>query len=316
MGNCIPGSPGIIGNRTSLLLLDYNYSDYVDYMDNNTDINQDMGINQEDFAAAAPCHNRYCPFFHRAAPPYLIATSVTSLMATAALLLALSLRPKAWPRGRMLVAQLAACCGLFAITLLPMAAGIAWGWQMGEGPCKVALLLWHGSVLAQGLLLGVGCCNVWAHGWCLAVVLWVTAMGMAVPAALSGGIMGTGLSTQCVHRNVDVDSVVHLLQLTVYCCILLLLPGALLMTAVLRGMWGAMGQKVGWMFWVLWAPHGVVMVVEVLLEVGVIPTSCGAFESFDFALGLSAALGGLHCCLMPLMLLLTAFYGHKVGGEC
>ncbi|XP_031467253.1 atypical chemokine receptor 1 [Phasianus colchicus] len=303
MGNCMPRSPEIVANRTSLHLLDFfNTSDYY------------MNYDYDDFAAAQPCYNHYCPFFQRAAPPYLIATSATSLVATAALLLAL--RSHSWPHGRTFVAQLAACCGLFAITLPPMAAGIAWGWQVGEGPCRAMLLLWQGSVLAQGLLLGSGCCNLWGRGWCRAVVPWVTAMVMAVPAALSGGIVGTGLSTQCVYRSVDVDSVVHLLHLTVCCCVLLLLPAALLMAAVWRGTCGEMGSRVWWLFWVLWAPHGVVMVVEVLLEAGVMPANCSVFESFDFALGLSAALGGLHCCLTPLMLLLSAFCGHKVGGKC
>ncbi|XP_019478634.1 atypical chemokine receptor 1 [Meleagris gallopavo] len=104
MGNCIPGSPEIVANRTSLDFMDLFNSTYnEDYMYINTD------SNDEDFAAAEPCHNHYCPFFHRAAPPYLIATSATSFVATAALLLALFLRPHSWPHGRTFVAQLAAC---------------------------------------------------------------------------------------------------------------------------------------------------------------------------------------------------------------
>ncbi|POI31368.1 hypothetical protein CIB84_004882 [Bambusicola thoracicus] len=230
MGNCLPGSPEIVVNRTSSFLLDLFNSTYEEnYTDSGTD------SNDEDFVAAEPCHNRYCPFFYRAAPPFLTATGATALVATAALLLALALRPNAWPRGRMLVAQLAVCCGLFAITLLPTAAGIAWGWRAGEGPCRAVLLLQHGSVLAQGLLLGAGGFGAWGRGGCVAVVLWVAAVVMAVPAALSGGTAGTGLSAQCVQRSVDVDSVVYLLHLTVCCCVLLLLPGALLMAAMLRG---------------------------------------------------------------------------------
>uniref|UniRef100_A0A8C9EQL2 Atypical chemokine receptor 1 n=1 Tax=Pavo cristatus TaxID=9049 RepID=A0A8C9EQL2_PAVCR len=310
MGNCVPGSPEITVNRTSLSILDLFNFTYEDYADNGTD------DSDEDLVAAEPCHNHYCAFFHRAAPPYLIATGATSLAATAALLLALALRPHAWPCGRTSVAQLAACCGLFAVTLPPMAAGIAWGWQAGEGPCRAVLLLREGSVLAQGLLLGAGCCGAGGRGWRTAAALWVTAALMAVPAALSGGTLGTGRSTQCLHRSADVVSAVHLLHLTVCCCVLLLLPAALLTAAVLRGTWGAAGRGVGWLFWVLWAPYAVVMVVELLLEVGVMPPTCSAFQSFDFALGLSAALGGLHCCLAPLVLLLTAFCGHKAGGKC
>lgn len=309
--SCASQSPDIVANGTSLNLLDlFNSSSNEDYADNLTD------SNDEDFAAAQPCHNHYCPFFHRAAPPYLMATSATSFVATAALLLALSLRPHSWPRGRAFAAQLAACCALFAVTSLPTAAGVAWGWQAGEGPCRAVLLLRQGSVLAQGLLLGAGCCGLRGRGWSRAAVLWVTAMAMAVPAALSGGVAGTGPSTQCLHRSADVDSAAHLLHLAVCCCVLLLLPAALLTAAALRGVRGEMGSGVGWLFWVLWAPHGVAMVVELLLEVGVLPTDCGVFESFDFALGLSAALGGLHCCLVPLVLLLNAFCGHKGGGEC
>ncbi|OXB55808.1 hypothetical protein ASZ78_007126 [Callipepla squamata] len=306
MGNCIPGSPEIAANRTSSLLTDlFNFTssssdddDYY-YAPNDTD----YAIDDASYAAAQPCHNHYCPFFHRVAPPLLTATAATAVAATTALLLALALRPHAWPRGRALAAQLALCCALFAITLFPMAAGIAWGWRAGEGPCRAMLLLWHGSVLVQGLLWGCG------ERGRVPAVLWVAGMAMAVPAALSGGTVGTGQSAQCVQRSVDAASAAYGLHVAACCCVLLLLlPGAML-----RGGWGAAGRGPGWMFWALWAPYGAALLGGFLLEVGVLPPKCGAFEGFDFALGLGAALGGLHCCLVPLALLLAAFRRHKGG---
>ncbi|XP_021232122.1 atypical chemokine receptor 1 [Numida meleagris] len=306
MGNCIPGSPEIVVNRTSVSFLDlFNLTDDEDY----TDIDLD-------YVGAQPCHNRYCPFFYRAAPPFLATTGATALVATAALLLALFLRPHAWPRGRTPAAQAAACCGLFAVTLLPMATGVAWGWRAGDGLCRAVLLLWHGSVLAQGLLLGAGCCGAWGRARCVAVALGVTAAVTAVPAALSGGTVGTGQDAQCVHRSVDVASVPYLLHIAVCFCVLLLLPGTLLVPAVRQRTWSAMRCGMGWLFWALWAPYGAMLVVELLLEVEVLPPSCSTFEHFDFALGLSVALGGLHCCLMPLALLLAAFCCHKGGAPC
>ncbi|NXJ04411.1 ACKR1 protein, partial [Odontophorus gujanensis] len=299
---CPQQSPEIAANRTSSFLTDlFNLtSSSIDYDYNYTANDTDYATDDASYAAARPCHNHYCPFFHRVAPPLLTATGATAVVATTALLLALALRPHAWPHGRASVAQLALCCVLFAVTLFPMAAGIAWGWRAGEGPCRAVLLLWQGSVLAQGLLLG---CGQRGHARCVPVVLWVTGMAMAVPAALSGGTVGTGQSAQCVQRSVDAVSVVYVLQLAACCCVLLLLlPGAML-----RGTWGAVGRGPGWLFWALWAPYGAALVGGFLLEAGGLPPSCGAFEGFDFALGLSAALGGLHCCLVPLALLLAAF---------
>ncbi|NXD32542.1 ACKR1 protein, partial [Spelaeornis formosus] len=89
---------------------------------------------------AAPCHNHFCPLFQRVAPPFLAATCATAALATGSLLVALARCPQAWrwPRSRALVAQLALGAALFASPLPALAAGIAWGWHLGTGLCRLS----------------------------------------------------------------------------------------------------------------------------------------------------------------------------------
>ncbi|NWR95721.1 ACKR1 protein, partial [Furnarius figulus] len=260
---------------------------------------------------AAPCHNHFCPLFQRVAPPFLAVTCAMATLGTVALLVALVKRPQAWqwPQSRALVAQLALGMGLFAALLPALAAGIAWGWHLGTGLCRLTHLLWHWSLFAQALLVASGSWgSTWAH-WDpqsrrLAVALWAGALLLATPAALaSGTVAGTG----CVRRSVGILSPAYVLHLALSLSLLLLLPAGLLVGTLVglcqRASWRA-GGGASWVFFGLWAPYGVALAVEFLLHARLLEPTCGTFESFDHALGLSEGLGVLHCGLGPPLLLL------------
>ncbi|NXC01701.1 ACKR1 protein, partial [Orthonyx spaldingii] len=261
---------------------------------------------------AAPCHNHFCPLFQRVAPPFLAATCATAVLATGALLVALARRPQAWrwPRSPALVAQLALGTALFAALLPALTAGIARGWHLGTGPCRLTHLVWHWSLFAQALLVASGFCGTtWAH-WDprsrrLAVALWAVALLLATPAAL---VSGVAAGTACVRRSVDVLAPAYLLHLSLSLCLLLLLPAGLLLATLavprLRARWVA-GAGVSWLFLGLWAPYGAGLAGEFLLQAQLLEPTCGSFERFDLALGLSEGLGVLHCGLGPLALLLA-----------
>ncbi|NXG00176.1 ACKR1 protein, partial [Sakesphorus luctuosus] len=305
-----PQTPSAPGTTSSLDLEELMSNSSFGYSDSDSD---DRNFTFLDYDAdTAPCHNHFCPLFRRVAPPFLAATCAMAALGTAALLVALAKRPQAWqwPQSRALVAQLALGTGLFAAPLPALAAGIAWGWHLGVGLCRLTHLLWHWSLFAQALLVGSGS---WGTTWArwdprsrrLAVVVWVGALLLAVPAALAGG---TVAGTSCVRRSVGILSPAYLLHLTLFLGFLLLLPTGLLVATLAvpprRESWQK-GSSASWVFFGLWAPYGVGLAVEFLLHARLLEPTCGTFERFDHALGLSEGLGVLHCGLAPPVLLLT-----------
>lgn len=306
-------SPGVLESDNSLDLLDIMGN--LSYDDNNvTFLDYD----------AAPCHNQYCPVFQRVAPPFLAVTCAAAAVGTGALLVTLAKQPQGWcwPRSRALVAQLAVAMGLFAAVLPAVAVGAGQGWRLGGGLCRVTHLLWHWSLFAQGLLLGSGCCC--GSAWCrwdprsrrLAVAAWAGALVLAAPAALTSGTAAApGMS--CVRRSVDVLSPLYLLYLGLCVGLFLLLPAALLVAALAVPRLRA-GAGAGGLFFGLWVPYGVGLAVDFLLRAHVLQPTCGTFERFDYALGLSEGLGVLHCCLGPAALLAARLCrrGDGAGASC
>ncbi|EOA94232.1 hypothetical protein Anapl_16670 [Anas platyrhynchos] len=64
-----------------------------------------------------------------------------------------------------------------------------------------------------------------------------------------------------------------------------------------------------------WVPCGVGLAVDFLLYAEVLRYTCSIFERFDYALGLCEALGVLHCCLAPAVLLATGLCHRKVDAD-
>ncbi|NXJ99773.1 ACKR1 protein, partial [Corythaixoides concolor] len=263
---------------------------------------------------AAPCHNQYCAHFQRVAPTFLAVTCAAAALGTGALLVALTKQPHAWgwPHSRALVAQLAVGMGLFTALLPPVAVGIGQGWRLGTGLCRLTHLLWHWSLFAQGLLVASGSCSTaWCRwdprSWRLAVAVWAGALLLATPAALASGTVGAP-EMSCIRRSVAVLSPAYLLHLALCLCLFLLLPAVLLVATLavprLRAGWEP-GIGASWLLFGLWVPYSVGLAVDFLLQSGLVQPTCGTFEGFDYALGLSEGLGVLHCCLGPAVLLAT-----------
>ncbi|NXG39008.1 ACKR1 protein, partial [Dromaius novaehollandiae] len=297
-------SPSILENKTSLDLMDIigNLSYSEDYLSN------------LDYADVEPCHNHYCPVFQRTAPVFLAVACTLAALGNGALLVALAKCPHAWgrPHGKALVAQLTVGTSFFALLLPFFAAGIGQGWRLGRGLCKLSHVLWHWSLFAQGLLVASGSCGAAWGGWDppsrrLAAALWAAALLLATPAAFSSGTVPAP-EVACVLRNVDILSPAYLALLALCLCLFLLLPAALaagtLVLPRLRRGWQP-ASCLPWLFFGLWAPYGAGLAVDFLLHAQLLQPTCSTFERFDFVLGLCEALGILHCCLGPLLLLAT-----------
>ncbi|NWU84397.1 ACKR1 protein, partial [Onychorhynchus coronatus] len=261
-----------------------------------------------DYGGASPCRSHFCPLFQRVAPPFLAVTCTVAVPGLAALLLALLRRPQAWqqPRGWALVAQQALAVALTVATLPALAVGIAWGWHLGAGLCRLARLLWHWGVFAQALLACSGCqgaiCGRWEpQGGRVAVGAWAVALLLAVPAALAGG---TAAGTACVRRAVGTLHPAYLLHVGTLLALLVLLPVALAVAAPAVPGWWA-GAAAHWAFFGLWAPYGAGLATELLLHAGLLEPACTTLERFDHVLGMSEGLGVLQCALAPALLLLA-----------
>ncbi|XP_061872280.1 atypical chemokine receptor 1 isoform X7 [Colius striatus] len=311
MGNCIPVSPSVLESENSLDLQDIMGNLSYDY--------SNITILEYD---AAPCHNQYCAFFQHVAPTFLALTCAAATLGSGALLVALARLPHAWgwPQSRALVSQLAVAMSLFAALLPPVAMGIARGWRLGTGLCRLTHLLWHWSLFAQGLLVASGSCSTI---WCrwdprsrrLAVAVWAAALLLATPAALAGGTAAAP-EMSCIRRSVPIVSPAYLLHLALCLCLFLLLP-AVLLVAVLALPRLRAGSKPGigvsWLFFVLWVPYGVGLAVDFLLHTQLLQPTCSTFEHFDYMLGLSEGLGLLHCCLGPAALLTAQLCRRRAG---
>ncbi|XP_067169665.1 atypical chemokine receptor 1 [Apteryx mantelli] len=312
MGNCIPVNPSVLGNKTSLDLMDImeNLSYSEDY------------FSSLDYADVEPCHNHYCPVFQRAAPVFLAVACALAALGNGALLVALAKCPHVWgqPHSKALVAQLTVGTSLFALLLPFFAAGTQHGWRLGPGLCKLAHTLWHWSLFAQGLLVASGSCSTAWSRWdpprrWLAVAVWAGALLLATPAAFTSGT-APAPEVACVLRNVEILSPAYLAHLTLCLCLFLLLPAALAV-GTLAVPWLQKGWEpascVPWLFFGLWAPYGAGLAVDFLLHAQLLQLTCGTFEQFDFVLGLCEALGVLHCCLGPLLLLAVGLRRHWTG---
>ncbi|NXY00238.1 ACKR1 protein, partial [Centropus bengalensis] len=301
-GSCSQ-SPSILESKTPL--------DLTEIMGNFSYYDSNMTFPDYD---AVPCHNQFCSLFQRVAPAFLAVTCTAATLGTGVLFVALAKRPHAWgwPQSRALVAQLAAGMGLFTALLPAVAVSVGQGWRLGTELCRLLHLLWHWSLFAQGLLVGSGSCSTI---WCrwdprsrrLAVGLWSGALLLATPAALASGTVGDP-DTSCIRRSVDILHPAYLLHLALCLCLLLLLPAVLLVATLatprLRAGWKP-SISASWLFFGLWVPYSLGLTMDFLLQAQLLPPSCGTFEHFDHALGLSEGLGVLHCCLGPVVLLAT-----------
>ncbi|XP_067399068.1 atypical chemokine receptor 1 [Emydura macquarii macquarii] len=312
MGNCATTvSTGLELNLSTFhlqdLMLNYSYDD--------SELNYD---------ASAPCHSSYCSFFGSAAPSFLAVACALGLLSNLALVVALAKGQSlwCWPPGRAFLFQLTLGTTLFTATLPFFAAGIRHGWKLGDGLCKAAYFLWHGSLFAEGLLVAAGAWSAtWSkwvpsrHHWCVAVAHWVVAVLLAVPAAVLSGTEGHP-QKQCVLRNSKSLHGWHLAYVTSCLVVFILLPAALGVAKAMltcRGSGWQLRVCMTWVFFLLWAPYGSALLLDFLVRRQQLVTSCDSQERLDFFLGLSEGLGVLHCCLGPLLLLGAGLYHRRMA---
>uniref|UniRef100_A0A8C3SQJ6 Atypical chemokine receptor 1 n=1 Tax=Chelydra serpentina TaxID=8475 RepID=A0A8C3SQJ6_CHESE len=273
-----------------------------------------------DTLASMPCHSGYCSFFRSYAFNFLAVVCALGLLSNLALVVALANCRSlwGWPPGRASLFQLTLGTTIFTVMLPFFAVGIRQGQVIGDGLCKVAYMLWYGSLFAEGLLVAAGACSaIWGkwvpsrHHWCVAVALWVAAVILAVPAALLSGMEGHQQKL-CMLRDRAGWRLAHV---TSCLAVFLLLPAAL---GVAKAMltWRRSGWQlrvgVTCVFFLLWVPYGAAQLLDLLERRQLLYTSCHFQELLDFFLGLSEGLGVLHCCLGPLLLLGAGLYHRRM----
>ncbi|XP_077697099.1 atypical chemokine receptor 1 isoform X2 [Eretmochelys imbricata] len=276
-----------------------------------------------DTLASAPCHSGYCSFFRSYAFNFLAVVCALGLLSNLALVVALANCRNlwSWPPGRASLFQLTLGTTIFTAMLPFFAAGISQGWVIGDGLCKVAYMLWHGSLFAEGLLVAAGAGSaMWGkwvpsrHHWCMAVALWVAAVLLAVPAALLSGTEGHP-QLLCIMRD---SAWWYLAHVTSCLAVFMLLPAALgVAKAVLTWRRSGWHLRVGvtCLFFLLWVPYGTALLLDLLVRRQLLYTSCHFQEFLDFFLGLSEGLGILHCCLGPLLLLGAGLYHQRMHAD-
>uniref|UniRef100_A0A8C8RF59 Atypical chemokine receptor 1 n=1 Tax=Pelusios castaneus TaxID=367368 RepID=A0A8C8RF59_9SAUR len=304
-----------MGNCATTMSLELNVSD-ISLEELLQNYSYDSEVNYD---GTTPCHSSYCFFFYRAAPSFLAVTCALGLLSNLALMVALAKGQSlwGWAPSRAFLFQLALGTTLFTATLPFFAAGINHNWIFGDGLCKGAYVLWYGSLFAQGLLVATSAWSImWSkwvpgqHCWCIAVHHWVIAVLLAVPAAMISGTEGDP-KLLCVLRSSRRLHPWHLAHIISCLAVFILLPAALgvakaLLTWRRRGWQLRVG--VTWMFFLLWVPYGLALLLDSLAQRQLLYTSCHSQEHLDFFLGLSEGLGILHCCFGPLLLLGMALY--------
>ncbi|KAG6921619.1 atypical chemokine receptor 1 (Duffy blood group) [Chelydra serpentina] len=105
-----------------------------------------------DTLASMPCHSGYCSFFRSYAFNFLAVVCALGLLSNLALVVALANCRSlwGWPPGRASLFQLTLGTTIFTVMLPFFAVGIRQGQVIGDGLCKVAYMLWYGSLFAEG----------------------------------------------------------------------------------------------------------------------------------------------------------------------
>ncbi|XP_005310905.2 atypical chemokine receptor 1 isoform X1 [Chrysemys picta bellii] len=311
MGNCII----TVSSRLELNTSDYSFE--------NMTANYSYDYDTNDILAAAPCQSGYCSFFRSHAFNFLAVVCALGLLSNLALVVALAncWGLWGWPLGRASLFQLTVGTTIFTAMLPFFAAGISQGWVIGDGLCKVAYMLWYGSLFAEGLLVAAGACSAmwdkWVpsrHHWCMAVALWVAAILLAVPAALLSGTEGHPQEL-CMMRD---KHWWHLAHVTSCLAVFILLPAALgVAKAMLTWRKSDCQLRVGvtCLFFLLWVLYGTALLLDSLVRRQLLDASCHFYEFLDFFLGLSEGLGVLHCCLGPLLLLGAGLYHRRTHAD-
>ncbi|XP_053134038.1 atypical chemokine receptor 1 [Hemicordylus capensis] len=296
MDSCFP----TVTNQAYELTYSTDWEDLVDAFGPNS--SEASGDNYyEDFPE--PCHGTYCSTVGPFIPGFLAIASCLGVLSNTALAISLATRPPLWGQrhrpGRTVLSLMAAASAIFAAILPFFAVGFRHRWIFGSHFCRVARVLKSGGLFAQGLL-GGGSGRA-PPSWLLPTALWATGFVLATPAAVISSPGEVCVSSQ--EAQLHLWSWAHGL----FCLALFLfLPlVAVLATANRRRLrcGGNLHLGITWVFYLFWAPYGVAMILDRLVQENQLTRDCHQQEFLDYFLGFSEALGVSHCFLCPVLIL-------------
>ncbi|XP_033057163.1 C-X-C chemokine receptor type 3 isoform X2 [Trachypithecus francoisi] len=297
----------------------------------------DYGENESDSCCTSPpCPQDFSLNFDRAFLPALYSLLfLLGLLGNGAVAAVLLSRRAALSSTDTFLLHLAVADTLLVLTLPLWAVDAAIQWVFGSGLCKVAGALFNINFYAGALLLAcisfdrylniVHATQLYRRGpparvtlTCLAV--WGLCLLFALPdfIFLSAHHDERLNATHCQYNFPQVGrTALRVLQL-VAGFLLPLLVMAYCYAHILAVLLVSRGQRrlramrlvvvVVVAFALCWTPYHLVVLVDILMDLGALARNCGRESRVDVAKSVTSGLGYMHCCLNPL---LYAFVGVK-----
>ncbi|XP_053225821.1 atypical chemokine receptor 1 [Podarcis raffonei] len=298
MGNCVnmDRSPSHVLESADFADLLATWTEYYPYEDTTL----------ADSALPAPCYSTFCSSVGGIIPTFLVVAGTLGILGSLALAIALVMCFRLWEQTGLILTTLSTA--LFATILPFFAAGISWGWTFGNGLCQAAQAMKYGCQFAQGLLVAACVCptpKAALPGCLFPLVLWVTGFLLAIPVAV---IHGTGKDGEaiCALRQAPELLWWSLTHIIFWIAVFYILPAGVALAKVALK-WERAGWHppavVTWLFYLLWAPYGVALILDKLLQMNLLTHTCSLQEHLSYFLGLSEGLGVLHCILCPFLVL-------------
>uniref|UniRef100_A0A803SQX1 Atypical chemokine receptor 1 n=1 Tax=Anolis carolinensis TaxID=28377 RepID=A0A803SQX1_ANOCA len=253
-----------------------------------------------------PCQFTFCLRFLSSILALLMVISILGSMSSLALGISLAKRPILWKQrhpGKYGFFLTSAATGLFAATLPFFAVGLKHGWVFGPHFCQLARALRYGCIFAQGLMVAG---STWRMLPDVPRSLFLTGLFFLGFVCATPAIVISSPGDDCfssLEPNLQPWSLAHIL---VSLAIFVILPLAMLVAkAALK--WHGKNERLqlnlSWVFYIFWSPYGVALLLDKLLEDGLLTSTCHFREHLDYFLGISEGFGILHCFLLPLFIL-------------
>ncbi|XP_061462686.1 atypical chemokine receptor 1-like [Rhineura floridana] len=307
MGNCIKTERRLSHELDFAVVEDliddwagnYSYAEYTSY---NSTLTQ-------------PCHSTYCSNLIGSIPAFLAVAGALGVLCNVALGITVAVCLRLWDQAGLLLATLSAA--LFAAVLPFFAVGVGQGWIFGDAFCQTARAVEHGCLFAQGLLVAGSVCQISKAlpGVLLNIILWLMGFLLAIPAALISSTGEDGWAV-CIPNQGDELRLWSLAHAIFCLAIFDILPVVVALANVVLK-WQRLGwhppMVITWLFYLLWAPYGVALILDMLLKMGLLTPTCSLRERFDYFLGLSEGLGVFHCFLCPLLILGAVIHHHRAA---
>ncbi|XP_021484632.2 C-X-C chemokine receptor type 3 [Meriones unguiculatus] len=303
-------------------------SDLVFLLENNTSP-YDYGENESNFSTSPPCPQDFSLNFDRAFLPALYSLLfLLGLLGNGAVAAVLLSQRTALSSTDAFLLHLAVADALLVLTLPLWAVDAAVQWVFGSGLCKVAGALFNINFYAGAFLLAcisfdrylsiVHATQIYRRDPRIRValtciVVWGLCLLFALPdfIYLSASHDERLKATHCQYNFPQVGrTALRVLQL-VAGFLLPLLVMAYCYTHILAVLLASRGQRrlramrlvvvVVVAFAICWTPYHLVVIVDILMDLGVLARNCGRESHADVAMSITSGMGYMHCCLNPLL---------------